>query len=95
MTFSGWTDSTEAVEFGAYVPSVAESDGTCTLTLTAESGAGSATTTVPGEPDSSSTSCPMLAIAGSELSSGTWSAVVSYASPSTSGESNAVEVIVP
>lgn len=93
ITYSGWTDAPAGVEVGAYLAGVAESGGTCTLTLT--SGAGSATAAVPGEPDAASTSCPNLTVPGTALSSGTWSAVVSYESPSTSGTSAPVEVVVP
>jgi hypothetical protein len=81
------------VEVGAYLAGVAESGGTCTLTLTGV--AGTATAQVTAEPDAASTSCPTLAVPGAELSSGTWSAVVSYASPSTSGTSDPVDVVVP
>src|SRR3954462_3769067 len=83
-TYSGWVASPAGVEVGAYVAGVAESGGTCTLTLT--SGAGSATAEVPAEPDAASTSCPTLTVPGSKLSSGTWSAVVTYESPSISGK---------
>lgn len=93
VTYSGWTDADAAVEFGAYVAGLAESGGTCTLTLT--SGSRSARAQVSGEPDAASTSCPGMAVPGDELASGTWTAVVSYESPSTSGESDPVEVVVP
>jgi hypothetical protein len=92
-TYSGWVASPAGVEVGAYVAGVAESGGTCTLTLT--SGAGSATAEVPAEPDAASTSCPTLTVPGSKLSSGTWSAVVTYESPSISGKSAPVTVVVP
>src|SRR4051794_16522139 len=85
VTYSGWVDSPAGVEVGAYVAGVAESGGTCTLTLTA--GTRSVTAKVAGEPDSASTSCPNLTAPGAKLSSGTWSAVVSYASSSVSGKS--------
>jgi len=93
ITYAGWTDSTAAVEVGGYVAGVAESGGRCTLTLT--SGSGSASAEVPAEPDASSTACPTLIVAGSQLSPGTWEAVVSYASATTSGKSDPVEVVVP
>ena len=93
VTYSGWTDADAAVEFGAYVAGVAENGGTCTLTLT--TGSRSARAEVSGEPDASSTSCPTMAVPGDELASGTWSAVVSYQSSTTSGQSDPVEVVVP
>jgi len=93
VTYFGWTDSTAAVEVGAYVAGVAESGGICTLTLT--SGSSSANAEVPGEPDASSTTCPVMVVPGDQVSTGTWQAVVSYASATMSGESDPVEVVVP
>ena len=93
ITYSGWIDSSVAVEVGAYVAGVAESGGTCTLTLT--SGSRSSRAQVSGEPDASSTSCPTMAVPGDELASGPWSAVISYESATTSGQSDPVEVVVP
>ncbi|MCZ2838574.1 hypothetical protein [Modestobacter sp. VKM Ac-2985] len=93
VTYSGWTDTSAAVEFGAYVAGVVEAGGTCTLTLTA--GSSSASATVEAQPDASSTSCPMMSIAGTELSSGTWQAAVEYESSGTSGQSKPVSVTVP
>jgi len=93
VTYSGWADADAAVEVGAFVAGVAETGGTCTLTLTSSSR--SARAQVSGEPDASSTSCPGMAVPGDELSSGTWSAVVSYESSTTTGQSDPVEVVVP
>ena len=93
VTYSGWTDATAAVEFGAYVAGVAESGGRCVLTLTSASE--SARAEVPAEAESASTSCPNMLIPGSELSPGSWQAVVSYESPSVSGASAPLEVVVP
>lgn len=93
VTYYGWDDALAGVEVGAYVAGTAETGGTCTLTLT--SGSDSASASGAGEPDASSTSCLGLVVPGSELSSGTWSAVVSYESATAQGESNAVEVAVP
>src|SRR3954452_13545606 len=76
ITYSGWTNASVGVEVGAYVSGIAESGGSCTLTLTF--GSRSASSRVAGEPDVSSTSCPNMAVAADELSAGTWSAVVSY-----------------
>jgi hypothetical protein len=36
-----------------------------------------------------------MAVPGDELASGTWSAVVSYESETTSGQSDPAEVVVP
>jgi hypothetical protein len=93
VTYSGWDDTLAGVEVGAYAAGIAESGGTCTLTLT--SGADSATASAQAEPDAASTSCPGLVVPGSELSSGSWTAVVSYESRGTHGQSDPVEVVVP
>ena len=50
------------VEVGAYLAGLAETGGTCTLTLTGA--AGTATAQVTAEPDAASTSCPTLAVPG-------------------------------
>jgi len=93
ITYSGWIGDTSAVEVGAYVAGVAQTDGSCTLTLT--SGGGSATAVVRGEPDAASTSCPTMSVPRAQLSPGAWTAVVRYESPSTAGQSDPVEVVVP
>lgn len=92
ITYADWVPETSEVEVGAYA-AVVEEGGTCTLTLT---GAGaSATRTNDALTDVSTVSCGGFLIPGSELSTGTWSAVVTYASPSFSGTSSPVEVSVP
>lgn len=93
VTYSGWNSQAGAVEIGSYLPTAVEDDGTCTLTLT--QGATSVTASVPGTPNVTSTSCGGLSIPGSEVSSGTWVAVVTYESPTSSGSSDAIEVQVP
>jgi hypothetical protein len=72
---------------------VAASSNTCTLTLT-QAGR-SVTATVPGSPDATSTSCSGLSVPGDQLASGSWRAVVSYASPAGTGASDPVTVTVP
>ena len=92
ITYADWVPETSEVEVGAYA-AVVEEGGTCTLTLT---GAGaSATRTNDALTDVSTVSCGGFLIPGSALSTGTWSAVVTYASPSFSGTSSPVEVSVP
>ena len=93
ITYAGWTDATVGLEVGAYVTGVAESGGVCTLTLT--SGSRTVSAQAAGEPDSSSTSCVNLSVPGRQLPSGTWTAVVSYVSSSTSGHSDSHVVVVP
>jgi hypothetical protein len=93
ITYSGWEDSSGAVEVGALVPGLVESDGACTLTLT--SGSASSSVTAKAEPDAASTSCPLLSVKRSKLAPGTWSAIVTYKSSASSGTSDAVQVTVP
>lgn len=92
ITYADWVPETSEVEVGAYA-AVVEDGGTCTLTLT-RAGT-SATRTNDALTDVSTVSCGGFLIPGSELSTGTWSAVVTYASPSFSGTSSPVEVSVP
>jgi hypothetical protein len=93
VTYSGWDDALAGVEVGAYAAGTAESGGTCTLTLT--KGSDTASAEAPAEPDATSTSCPGLVVPGSKLSSGSWTAVVSYESRGTHGQSDPVKVVVP
>ena len=94
VTYSGWQDTSAAVEVGAYVGGLVEDGGTCTLTLT--KGGEEVATSTAGMADASSTSCGSgLTVPGVELASGTWSAVVSYESATSSGSSDDVAVEVP
>jgi hypothetical protein len=92
VTYANWEPQTSAVEVGAYA-AVVEDAGTCTLTLT--QGATQKTETISALVDVSTMSCGGFAISGSQLSSGTWTAVVSYSSTLSSGQSSPVEVVVP
>jgi hypothetical protein len=93
VTFADWDAAAGVVEAAGYVSGVAESGGTCTLTLTR--GGSSVTATSAAEPDRSATSCFGLTVPGDRLGSGTWSAVLSYESPASQAESSATEVQVP
>jgi hypothetical protein len=93
IVYADWTTTSGAVEVGGFVGGVVESDGTCTLTLT--QGSTSVTASLPGEPDATSTSCAGLEVPGAQLAPGTWTAVVTYESSTSRGESPAVEVQVP
>lgn len=93
VTYSGWNTDTSAVEVGGFVPGISESGGSCTLTLT--KGGETATATAPVDAEPSQTTCGALAVPGSELAPGTWSAVVTFDSSGSHAESAAVEVAVP
>jgi hypothetical protein len=93
VTYSGWSGQTGAFEVSAYLPGVVEDDGTCTLTLTQESD--TVTASLPANRDATSTSCGGLAVAGSDLAPGHWSAVVTYESKASRGRSDAIAVEIP
>jgi hypothetical protein len=93
VTYAGWQDNSQSVEAAGYVGGIAESHGTCTLTLT-QAGR-SATATRSGLANGSSTGCPVLRVPRAQLNSGTWTAVLTYQSPTSTAESDKVEVRVP
>ncbi|GEK21662.1 hypothetical protein [Cellulomonas xylanilytica] len=93
ISYAGWVADAGRVEVGAYVDGVIEGTGTCTLTL--KRSGRSVSETVPATADASSTSCGAVAVDGAQLSSGTWSAVVDYDSPTSVGSSAPTEVVVP
>ncbi len=75
----------QQIEVGGFVSGVFEDGGTCTLTL--QKGSGKQTTQVTGVKGASSVDCPVMAIPLSSLSKGTWVAVVSYSSSTSTGQS--------
>jgi ABC-type Fe3+-hydroxamate transport system substrate-binding protein len=93
ITYFGWNPDAGAVELGGFVASVVEADGTCTMTLT--KGQDSRSTSRPATPNVNNTACGEQLLPGDQLSSGTWSAVLSYDSPTSHGVSEPVEVQVP
>jgi len=93
LSYSGYNTVTSEVEVDGYVPGVAESDGTCTLTL-AKDGT-SVTATVPGTENVHDTDCGGAAVSRDDLSPGTWRAVLAYESDAVHGASDPVEVVVP
>jgi hypothetical protein len=93
VTYVGWDATMSAVEVSGLVDQVVDADGTCTATLT--SGARVVTASGPATPDRTTTACGSVYVDGAELASGTWSAVLSFASADHSGSSAAVAVEVP
>jgi hypothetical protein len=93
ITYSGWDAGTQSVEVDGYVADVAESGGTCTLTLT--QGGTSVTASVPANREPSVTSCSGARIGRAQLSPGTWAAVLSYDSATSHGRSDRAQVAVP
>jgi hypothetical protein len=92
VTYSGWNPAQRMVMVGGYAAGVVESKGVCTLTLT--QGTRKVTAQSPAGPDASTTACDALFVPGTKLAPGSWRAVLSYASPSSSGTSAPVDVEV-
>ena len=92
ITYVDWSGADGVVEAGAYA-TVVEDPGTCTLKLT--SGGHSATGSIAALTDASTMSCGGLTVPRDRLSSGTWTAVVTYESAASVGASAPVEVVVP
>jgi hypothetical protein len=93
ITDAIWNPETDSVEVGSFVQGVVESGGTCTVTMTKDGERANATGAA--EQDATTTWCGVIAISGNQLSSGVWSAVVTYESSSTHGTSELTKVTVP
>jgi hypothetical protein len=92
VTYYGWNPTAKDVEVGGYVEGVVEDGGVCTLTLT--KGGASVTATADASADASTTACGGVTVPGSQVSAGTWKAVLSYSSAGHAGTSDAVDVEV-
>lgn len=92
LTYYGWDTAAGAATVGAYVPMV-DSGGTCELTMSQGGTVRSATSAAT--PDAATTSCGEISLPASALAPGTWTAVVTYASPTTAGSSAPVTIEVP
>lgn len=80
-------------EARGYASGVFEDGGTCTLTLT--KGSSKITGTSTAVADVNKSTCGPISIDQSQLSSGTWTAVLSYSSPSGTGSSESQTLNVP
>ena len=93
ITLAAWDQAGAALHVAGYVSPVVEEGGTCTVELTRDDEAveidGAAVA------DATTTICGDLAIDGDRLSAGAWTAVLRYASPTTSGASEPITVEVP
>lgn len=86
ITYAGQPQTGGQVVVNAYMPNVYEDNGTCTLTLT--KGSNKVVKSVTGFKNVRNTSCQPFNVERSELaSSGEWTAVVAYSSPSANGSS--------
>ncbi|MGZ4507533.1 MAG: hypothetical protein ACXVX0_09790 [Blastococcus sp.] len=93
LSFVGWSTKDSAVEAGGYLSPVVETGGTCTLALTKDGQ--TVTATSPAQADASTTSCGNLAVPRAKLHPGSWTAVLRYASTTTTGSSDPSPVVVP
>jgi hypothetical protein len=93
VSSAGWNPASAAVEVNGFLPSVAESGGTCTVTLT--NGSASVSASGPAVANGNSTACEALSVPRAQLSSGHWRAVLSYESQQHRGASTDAEVDVP
>jgi hypothetical protein len=93
LTYYGWNADLGAVEAGGIVPSIVESGGRCTLTLTL--GGTTADASSEAIDNVTSTSCGEMLVPGDRLSPGTWRAVLTYESATADGTSAPVDIEVP
>lgn len=82
---ASWGQGSGTVEVSARVPEIIESSGTCTLTLKKDSKV--VTQEKKATPNVSEMSCGFISVPRSKLSSGAWSAEVSYKSSKAEGNS--------
>jgi hypothetical protein len=93
ISYYGWSEPSQAVEVGGFAASVAESGGTCTLTLT--KGASAVTTTATAVADVRTSACGQMSVPSDRLTPGAWTVSLAYDSATSHGVSSAVEVQVP
>ena len=79
ITYAGPDDAAGGIAVGAYVAGLIEEGGRCALTLSKEGESAGAES--EALPDASTTSCGQLVVPFSELEPGTWTAEVTYTSP--------------
>lgn len=90
VTFAGVEPSVDGVEVDGFVSGVVEGSGVCTLRLTR--GERSAEVSREAVPDATTTSCGALVVPLDDLAAGTWEAVLSYSSPTSTGTADPVRV---
>lgn len=92
LTLWGYDPATQAAFVGGYA-AVVEEGGTCTLVL--RNGSTEVAVSAPAAADATTTSCGTLSVPHTQLSSGTWSAELRYASPVSAGSASPVKIEVP
>jgi hypothetical protein len=93
ITQAGWGTSGTAAEVSGFVSGVIEDGGTCRVTMTHDGE--TVTAEREGLADATTTACGVIEIGDPDMASGWWDAVLSYESPTSSGESEPVAVLVP
>ena len=94
VTTSYWGfDQESGSAFANGYADVVDEAGRCTLSLT--KGSLTATAQNDATTDATTTSCGEITVPRSQLSSGSWQAVLVYTSPSSTGQSAPVEILVP
>jgi hypothetical protein len=85
ITYAGQQNG--KIEVGSYVPGIFEDGGTCTATFSKDSR--KVSRDVNGVKEGNSTFCPMFNVSASDLQEkGSWTVVVYYNSPNSSGNSD-------
>jgi hypothetical protein len=93
ITIGSWNAQSDEAQVDAFVPGHVISGGNCTLTMTMDGT--SRTASHPAVTTPTATSCGLISIPRSQLSAGTWSAVVRFEASTASGESDPVNIQVP
>jgi hypothetical protein len=93
ITQAGWAPSGTAIEVSGFVQGVIEDGGTCLIELTHDGQTVSAER--EGLADATTTTCGSVELGDAEMDSGWWQAVLIYESPTSSGSSAPVDVLVP
>jgi hypothetical protein len=91
MTYIEQQDSGN-IEARGYIPGIIEKGGTCTLTLSKEST--NVTDSHTAFDNAQNTGCGLMTISKSKLTSGTWTATLSYSSTKYTGTSESQNVRV-
>jgi hypothetical protein len=93
VSYAGWDPTTQRVQVNAFA-AVLENGGTCTLTLSDAAGADQRSSTAPASADATTTICDQLTIDSTTMAPGTWTATVTYSSPTHQGRSAGSDVVV-
>ncbi|MCZ2859555.1 hypothetical protein [Blastococcus sp. VKM Ac-2987] len=92
VTAAGWTPGSGA-EVAGYVSGIVESGGECTATL--ERDDVRVEVSRPATADATTTACGWLEINDAQVTSGTWTATLSYRSSTTAAVSDETSLDVP